>query len=566
MANEAQAFRRVRQDVEAISTLMRQVNLPIEAVLDKTSLNALCECLTYDPKLWDLEFLETILIIREGLIGLRDTLRDENDGDAIFATEQFLNALDRLHTDLFLALRSLNPSSVNEAQKQIADLVRTPYIDVRSIRNDVTELRADANELLTRTHITFQRFEVHLLRVHEAEVMRTAKLVVQRMSATAFAIKVSLERSVIYQGTFRFLQEGADKIVDELKAVTEHFKIAYKDEKEFSEDLTRLVEKGSKLTRDIGNLLHQVFSDGPIQQKQLRLKTQNTLPGASMVCALRLDADRVLLGGQDGWICVLDIRTGRAIDRHQMFEGRTINSLSRMGSSAIVAGTQKGMETINPTTIVSRDFSSMFEENVAAVAVTPWGLVSGTRDGIARRWILDDETIVKYGAENLRLGRSIQRMTVVDETVIVAAGQTLFFINDRFKVDSQVPIDFEIRDMCRLDHKSLIICGDGKIAHVMLGHKYTKYLAASEEANYTCIAPIDTNTFCVGNDDGVIAAIDRESSAEIGVANVQFPVRGMLRVNDKLLAYGGSWQSKNRSIAMLDWEEVVHRSKPVEMD
>jgi hypothetical protein len=567
MITQDQPFRRVREDVDAISTLVKQLNLPIESVLDKTSLNALCDSLKFEPELWDVEFLETILIIREGLYSLRDTLRDRNDEDAVFATEKLLGSLDRLHTDLYGALRSLNPPSINEAQAQIAALVHTPYIDVRSVRREVAELKADLNELLTRTHVTFQRFEVHLMRLNDAEVMRTAKLVVQRMSATAFAIKVSLEQNVIYQGIFRFLQEGADKIVDELKTITEHFKREYKDEKEFSDDLTRLVEKGSKLTRDIAKLLHQIFSDAPIEQKQLKLKTLNTLSGASMVCALRLQDNRVLLGGKDGWICVVNTQTGMVSDRHQMFEGKTINSLSRTGSSAVVAGTDQGLETINPTTMVSREFNSIYEENVAAVAVAPWGLVSGTRDGIARRWILDYENIVRYGAENMKLGRSIQRMTVVAGDVVVAAGQNLVFIDQHFKIDSQMPIDFQIRDMCQLDSKNLIICGDGAIAHVKLsGHKYTKYLAASEQAKYTCIAPMDANTFCVGNDDGVIAAIDLDSSAEIGVANVQFPLRGMLRTNNKLLAFGGAWQSKGRSIALLDWEEVIHRSKPLELD
>jgi len=561
VTTQEEIFKRVSDDVDAIVQLAKQLNQQVGDILDKTSLDGLCDSLKFDPELWDTEFLETIMIIREGLFSLREQLYARRDDDAAYSTERLLDLLSRLHTDLFGALRSLNPPSLNNAQEKLAALVKTPYIDVRLIQRSVTELKADVNELLTRTHVTFQHFEVHLMRVQEKEVMRTTRLVVQRMSATAFAIKVSLEQNIIYQGVFRFLAEGADKIVDELKTVTEHFKTAYKDKQEFSDDLSRLVEKGSKLTKDIAKLLHEVFSEGPIEAKQLKLKATNTLAGEPMVCAVRLEDGRVMLGGKDGSICVVDTFTGKITDRHQPFEA-TINSLSRTSDSAVVAGTQVGLETINPTTMVRREFNAIFEENISAVAVAPWGLVSGTRDGIARRWILDSEKIVRYGAENLKLGRSIQRMLVVGDNVAVAAGQELIFLDDSFKVDWQIPIDFPIRDMAPIDSKNILICGDGRIAHVKLtGGRYTKYLAASEQATYTCIAPIDANTFCVGNDDGLVTAIDLNSSSEIGVMNVQFPVRGMLKTNNKLLAYGGSWQGKGRSIALLDWEEVIHRSK-----
>jgi hypothetical protein len=555
-------LRRVREDVDAISTLVKALNIPVEELLDKTSLDALCDSLKLEPELWNVEYLETVIIIREGLFELRNSLRDRSDEDVIFSVDQLVSAMDRLHTDLYRAMRSLDVQAVTKAQEQIAALVRTPYIDVRLVHSGVTELKAEVNELLTRTHVTFQHFEVHLMRVHDAEVMRSAKLVVQRMSATAFAIKVSLEQNVIYQGIFRFLQEGADKIVDELKVIAEHFKSAYKDEKEFSEDLGRLIEKGSKITRDIANLLHQVFSDGPVEQKQLKLKARATLTGDPMVCAIRLADNKVMLGGKDGWICVVDTLTGKISDRHQIID-KTINSLSR-ASLAIVAGSEVGLETINPSTLVSRDFNSIYEENVSAVAVAPWGLVSGTRDGIARRWILDQERILKYGGENLKLGRSIQRMLVVDGDVMIAAGQNLIFIDEDFKISRKIPVDFHIRDVCLMADKSLIICGEGALAQVKLTQgTYTKYIAASEAANFTCIAAIDANTFCVGNDDGIISVIDLDSEAEIGAANVQFPLKGMLRINNKIVAYGGAWKNKGKSVVLLDWEEIMHKAKQI---
>jgi hypothetical protein len=220
----------------------------------------------------------------------------------------------------------------------------------------------------------------------------------------------------------------------------------------------------------------------------------------------------------------LDVLTGTVSDRHQIAE-KTINCLAR-SSMAIVAGNDEGLETINPSTLVSLARDAIYQENVSAVAVLPWGVVSGTRDGIARRWILDRATLLRYGAENLKLGRSIQRMTVFGEEVVIAAGQNLIFINGKFQIYRKIPIDFPIIDMCPMDHTSLIVCGEGALAQVKLtAGKYTKYITASESAKYTCVVGIDSKTFCAGNDDGVIAVFDVDSEAEIGAANVQFPLR-----------------------------------------
>jgi hypothetical protein len=562
--SQDELLKRVRDDVDAISAFVKRTNIPVEQVLDKTSLDALCDSLKLDPADWNTEYLETILIIRDGLYTLRNDLRDRGDEDGAFSADQLLSSMDRLYADLERAMHSFDVSAVTKAHAEIAALMRTPYIDTRLIQRDVSELKAEVNELLTRTHVTFQNFEVHLMRMDGAEVIRTAKLVVQRMSATAFAIKLSLERNVIYQGVFRFLQEGADKILDELKALAEQFKRTYRDEAEFSSDLSSLVEKGSKLTRDIGNLLREVFSEGPIQQKQLKLKPRATVGVHPMVCAVRLDENRVALGGKDGWVYALNSQTGAILDHHRA-TGTTINCLAR-SQYAVVAGTESGLETINPATLVSLDVDAIYQENISAVAVSAWGVVSGTRDGIARRWTLDGTSIQKFGAQSLRLGKTIQRMLVLKDEVLVASGHTLFFVGDDFKVDRQIPIDFQILDMCPLGHGTLVVCGEGQVAQVRLSAtKYTKYLAASETARYTCLAGIDSKTFCLGNDDGMITVVDVDSEAEIGVAKVPFPVRGLSRANNKLLAYGGSWKGKPSStIVLLDWEEIIHRSKEIE--
>ncbi|MBW5440735.1 hypothetical protein FXB41_40135 [Bradyrhizobium canariense] len=138
--------------MDTIADLVRRTNFPLEDVLDKTSLDALCDSLRLDPDYWSEEFFETIFIIRDGLYQFRNDLRDKDDEEGVYPAEQLLSAMDRLYADLERAMRSLNPEVIISAQAEIAALMRTPYIDVRLIQQSVLELKDDVNELLTRTH------------------------------------------------------------------------------------------------------------------------------------------------------------------------------------------------------------------------------------------------------------------------------------------------------------------------------------------------------------------------------------------------------------------------------
>src|ERR1700727_2017623 len=92
-------LRRVRDDVDAIAAFVKRTNIPVEEVLDRTSLDALCDSLRLDPDDWSEEFLETIFIIRDGLYQLRNELRDSGDEDGMHSAEPLLSVMDRLYAD-----------------------------------------------------------------------------------------------------------------------------------------------------------------------------------------------------------------------------------------------------------------------------------------------------------------------------------------------------------------------------------------------------------------------------------------------------------------------------------
>lgn len=464
-------------------------------------------------------------------------------------------------------MRVLSPADLVNAQNEIAALQRTAQIDAHLVRSQVSSLRDEASELLTRTHITYQRFEVSLIKIDRldvnVDVLRNAKLVVQRMSATVFAIKLSLEQNVIYQGVFKFLSEGADKIVDELRKLAGRFQKSYKQANDFISDLSALVEKSGRFTQHVAEFLQKIFGDEPLEQKQLKLKARSEVGGGTMLCAARISDAKVLLAGKDGIVNVLDMAAGKIIDRHAV-SSSTINCLARC-QDVLVAGSDEGLETINPFTLVGLERDLIFTERIAAIAAPGWGVVSGTRDGILRRWSIEAGLLRRYGSGNLKVGKSVQRMLVHGNSVLVAAGDSLLFVDEDFRVVRKLPIDFYINDMCLLGHTTLVLCGAGKLAHVNLSKGiYTRFVFASETAKYTCIVGIDDTTFCAGTDEGALSAIDLLSNSEIGNAKLLFPLRGMIKMQTSLVAYGGAWEGKSKNtIVVLTWEEILHKAMEI---
>src|SRR5262249_37190088 len=157
---------------------------------------------------------------RDGLYELRNGLRDLGD-DAEHSVDQLLSAVDRLYADLERALRAINQDELKEAQAEVAALHRGPRLSTAIAPATTEAMKKEAGEVLVQAHVSIKHIEVNLLKIDRSsvnfEVLRNMKLSVQRLSASVFAIKLSLEQNVVYQGVFKLLTDGADRIVEELK-------------------------------------------------------------------------------------------------------------------------------------------------------------------------------------------------------------------------------------------------------------------------------------------------------------------------------------------------------------
>jgi hypothetical protein len=143
-------LKRVRDDADAISSFASRLNVPIEGFIDRADLNALCDSLNLEPEGWQVEDLEKILIIRDGLYAIRNELHDNGDASE-YSIDQLLSAMDRLYVDLERAMRALNAADVAKAHNEIAALQRTAQIESRIVPSQISSLREEASELLTRS-------------------------------------------------------------------------------------------------------------------------------------------------------------------------------------------------------------------------------------------------------------------------------------------------------------------------------------------------------------------------------------------------------------------------------
>ncbi|MHC2283176.1 hypothetical protein ACVME8_009819 [Bradyrhizobium diazoefficiens] len=108
-------------------------------------------------------------------------------------------------------------------------------------------MRAVATEVLTQAQITQRSIEINIFRVDHLNVnlefLKNAKLNVKRLSASVFNIKLSAEQNVIFQGIFRFLNDGADRVLAELAALGRQLQKAYAQSKDFLSELSKSSRK-----------------------------------------------------------------------------------------------------------------------------------------------------------------------------------------------------------------------------------------------------------------------------------------------------------------------------------
>lgn len=557
---------RVHEAIAEIDRLAKGgTNVPIDEYIDRASLDGLCDSLGLDPDAWETEDLERIFLIREGLHSLRRRLREVGD-EAEHSVDQLLSAVDRLYADLDQAIRESNQAAIQKAQDTIRELERSPQVPTSHVAESANAVRAQAAEMLTRTHHTARQINTTIINVVnnnkstqvEVSLIKSLQVNVQRLSASAFAIKLSLEAKVIFQGIIKFLSVGADKVVNELRTILKSLKSAYAKATEFLADLAKLIEEGGRFARLVGDFLERVFGDEEeFSGSTVEFKLQSALKGSASFGATQLNSQNVTLVGKSGQVIGLDARTGRLISQLQI--GRaTINSVCSYDADYMCLGTEEGLRVAKAVGQQrDADYEASYRENVVSVVRPRWGIVTGAREGTLRLWTLAGNL---SQLSSIKVGRSVQKLLVADDSVVVASNESVLFVglkeNSLEVIKDAGSFGFKITDLNFMNPDSLMVCGFGNLAHFNITKgSYARLLTMSSGTSYTAVQRLTDTILLVGTEDDRLLALDINSGAEIGEIDVEFPVKGMIVLGNHVLAYGGSRNSRGaRAIAYLTYK------------
>lgn len=554
--NRALLIRRVQEAAYDLFQLTDGgTNAPLHEYVSTQDIAALCDALTLDVESWDASDLERILLLRDGLYAMRHSLRDRGD-DAEHSVERVLNAMDRLYADLERAFREIRTEELTAAQEKLAALRRGAHVQSSSVAPTIQAIAKESVEVLATTHSTIRSFELNIIKTGDinlnVELFKNARLQIKRFSASVFAIKLYLEQEVIFEGVFKFLTEGADRVISELKEALGKLKSTYKKASQFIEELGSLVEKGSRFVRLIGSFIERVFDDA-FQRGgvEVNFRLITSLKGPAVTSAV-ISGGNILIGGKEGEIQTVDQSSYRIIADRVVSTGATINAIVPH-QDFLLLGTTEGLEVASAKERGRMNFTAPYQENVTAVVRTRDGIFTGSRDGVFREWSLAGG-LTQLG--NRKIGRSIQRLLPKDEFIVAAAGEDIHLLRPNLGGPAPTNLGFRINDIAQFRGASIIACGQGKIVQVNLDRGiYQRFITASAAENYTCLAAINDSIFIVGAESGNVVAVDFDSGVELGRLNVGISLRGLLQMqNGRILVFGGPRNGPARNLGFLTME------------
>jgi hypothetical protein len=296
---------------------------------------------------------------------------------------------------------------------------------------------------MTQAHSSMRHIDVNLLKIDRSnanfEILKSIKISVQRLGASAFAIKMSAEQTIIYQGIFKLLNDGADKIVGELRSLLQKMKTSYDTASEFVEELGQLADQGTRFSRLVAEFLNKAFLKvDETDEITVQLKLQTLHTSEAITCAT-IDDTSVLLVGRNGGAWNGNAKSGAFAARFRVHDRNVhvIKMVQEVGSREkfMAFGTDEGLQVSS----VNGDFgeyTGSFRERVIAIATPPWGrrgsrgtIVSGSREGIVRRWTLAEDRLSQLNEQSYeQVGRRLQCTGV---TLLPPRNANSFFLMSR---------------------------------------------------------------------------------------------------------------------------------------
>ncbi|MDQ1183146.1 hypothetical protein [Agrobacterium larrymoorei] len=557
---------RVKSSADGLAGHLRQnSNVPLDELIDVSDLRAMSDALSLDPESVNERDLVTIHIVRDALHETLARLSD-SDSDEQYSVEQLLNTVSRLYVDVERLLR-VNSQDIENAGRTVEQLSSGQHKAVS--KELIAEVADQANSIITHVQVNPRIININILNfsARDVNLIKDFRMNVKRLSASVFAIKLNFESLVVFEGTIRFLNEGVDKIISDIKDFADLMERKYSDLRDFINSLTPVIEKGTRFVKFIGKVIRDLFERDEHLQSEIVLKKQSATNSEALTCAALAPNGDVLFGGRAGTTLLHVGRTGQFIKLPKAVSSDIFRIAALPGDRGFVAGTAEGMAWVEGVSSNRRYTKSSFSENITALAVLDHeneatGLISGSSSGYVRRWTLSGGLDAYRDPERSRpvhakVGKAVRSVESWEKKLVIAVDERVVVINENLDQIFEVHVDKPISAMCLFPDDSAVVTGAGLLAEVNLAKgAYNRLLTVNPTVNYICVAHLTNRTAVVGTEDGIIRAIDMNSGAEVGEIRLGVQIRGLVVQNKTIFAYGGKWKSDGNSVIKILWDEI----------
>ena len=386
---------------------------------------------------------------------------------------------------------------------------------------------------------------------------------IQRLSASAFAVKVHLNAKVIYEGTIKFLTAGADKVMADIRALAEVLRESFNSATDLLKSLEPVINAGTRFVEVVGALITGVFEDEPAL-KEVSFKVARQLQSRCLICSAPQADGSIVVAGRGGMI--VTVETSGKTSPITTGNNQTILAIAEVAPLRYALGTHDGLEIWSPSHTGFHGEQSSFREKVVVIAQqrrrASATLITGASDGGLRRWWRLSQELEQL-RENMvprdvvnRVGRSVQAVDTRGRQVLVATGTKIVVLDEDFDLEREIELGQRINAMCILSDTEVVAVGEGIVAVVDFSvGTFTRILGVPAFVDYVSVVKLNENLVAVSTADGIVRAIDMKSGAESGEINVGMPVKGLAVSGRYLVVYGGDWNKPSKSLCLVLWEE-----------
>ncbi|TIT64821.1 MAG: hypothetical protein E5W90_20885 [Mesorhizobium sp.] len=563
MSGHEKRLQRVRESADELGRQIEAAsNVPLDQYINLTDVRGLHDALSIEEDEVTIEDLERILLVRDGLYAVVETTNDLGE-DAEHSIGQLLGALNGLYVNLEALLKSRN-TMVEAAKDSVAKQGDSKPIPIAPGGNIAQNVINVSNEVINTVTINQRAIHINILNGVSVDTLRNLRVRIQRLSASAFAVKVHLNAKVIYEGTIKFLTAGADKVMADIRALAEVLKENFNSATDLLKSLEPVINAGTRFVKVVGKLITGVLEDEP-ELKEVSFKVARQLQSRCLICSAPQADGSIVVAGRGGMIVTVEpsgktspIATGG---------NQAILAIAEVAPLRYAFGTHDGLEIWSPSHTGFHGEQSSFREKIVVIAQqrrrASETLITGASDGGLRRWWrlsqdleqLRDKDIVQRDVVN-RVGRSVQAVVTRGRQVLVATGTKTVVLDEDFDLEREIELGQRINAMCILSDTEVVAVGEGIVAVVDFSiGTFTRILGVPAFVDYVSVVKLNDNLIAVATGDGIVRAIDMKSGAESGEINVGMPVKGLAVAGRYLVVYGGDWNKPSKSLCLVSWEE-----------